>query len=95
VKDSTLNVVRRIQLPFVLVQYITTFTRSLFVIIILSGVRLSPLGTAATNGLLYQPQILDDGDCGAIFGMKFGRENRSTRRKAAPWPLCPPQIPHD
>jgi hypothetical protein len=33
-----------------------------------SGVRLSPLGTVATTGLLYQPQI-DDGDCGAIGGM--------------------------
>jgi hypothetical protein len=35
-------------------------------IIIISGVRLSPLGTAATIGLLYQPQMIDDGDCGAI-----------------------------
>jgi hypothetical protein len=30
-------------------------------IIILSGVRLSPLGTAATTGLLYQPQMIDPG----------------------------------
>jgi hypothetical protein len=60
-----------------------------------SGVRLSPLGTAATTGLLYQPQMLDDGDCGVIGGMKFGRGNRSTRRTPAPAPLCPPQIPHD
>jgi hypothetical protein len=34
----------------------------LFIIIILSGVRLNPLGTAATTGLLYQPQMIDDGD---------------------------------
>jgi hypothetical protein len=27
--------------------------------------------------------------------MKTGRGNRSTRRKPAPVPLCPPQIPHD
>jgi hypothetical protein len=46
-----------------------------FFIIILSGVRLSPLGTVATTGLLYQPQMIDDGDCGAIGGMKIGREN--------------------
>jgi hypothetical protein len=26
-------------------------------------------------------------------GMKIGRGNRSTRRKPAPAPLCPPQIP--
>jgi hypothetical protein len=45
-------------------------------------------------GLLYQPQIIDD-DCGAISGMRIGRENRTTRRKTAPVPLCPPQIPHD
>jgi hypothetical protein len=66
-----------------------------FFIIILSGVRLSPLGTAATTGLLYQPQMIDEGDCGAIAGMKIGRGNRSTRRKPAPAPLCPPQIPLD
>jgi hypothetical protein len=58
-------------------------------------VRLGPLGTAATIGLLYQPQMTDDGDCGAAGGMKIGRGNRSTRRKSAPAPLCPPQIPHD
>jgi hypothetical protein len=46
-------------------------------------------------GLSYQPQMIDDGDCGAIGGMKIGRGNRSTRRKPAPVPLCPPQIPHD
>jgi hypothetical protein len=27
--------------------------------------------------------------------MKIGRGNRSTRRKYAPVPLHPPQIPHD
>jgi hypothetical protein len=34
------------------------------------------------------------GDCedGELFGgMKIGRGNRSTRRKPAPAPLCPPQ----
>jgi hypothetical protein len=39
--------------------------------------------------------MIDDGDCGAIGGIKIGRGNRSTRRKPAPAPLCPPQIPHD
>jgi hypothetical protein len=61
----------------------------------LSGVGLSPLSTAATTGLLYQPQMIDEGDCGAIGGMKIGRGNRSTRRKPAPASLCPPQMPHD
>jgi hypothetical protein len=54
--------------------------------------RLSTLGTAATTGLLCQPQITDDGGTG---GMKIGRGNRSTRRKLATEPLCPPHIPHD
>jgi hypothetical protein len=63
--------------------------------LILSGVRLSPLGTAATAGLLHQPQMIDDGDCVAIGGMKICGGNRSTRRKPAPVPLCPPQITHD
>jgi hypothetical protein len=52
-------------------------------------------GTAATTGLLYHPRILGDGDCGKIGRMKIGRGNRSTRRKPAPAPLCPPQISHD
>jgi hypothetical protein len=42
------------------------------------------LGTAATTGLLYQPRMIGDGDCGEIGGMKIGRGNRSTRRKPAP-----------
>jgi hypothetical protein len=51
--------------------------------------------TETTTGLLYQPQMMDDGDCGAIGGMKICRENWSTRIKSAPTPLCPPQIAHD
>jgi hypothetical protein len=62
---------------------------------ILSGVGLSPLGTAATSGLLYRPQMIDEGDWGSIGGMKIGRGNRSTQRKPAPAPLCPSQLPHD
>jgi hypothetical protein len=52
------------------------------------------LSTAATSGLLYKPQMIKEDDCGAIGGMKIGRGNRSTRRKPAPAPHCPPQIPH-
>jgi hypothetical protein len=44
----------------------------------------SPLGTAATTALLYQPQMIDEGDCGAVGGMKIGRGNRSTRKKPCP-----------
>jgi hypothetical protein len=36
---------------------------------IIGGVGLSPLGTAATSGLLYKPQMIDDDDGGAIDGM--------------------------
>jgi hypothetical protein len=35
--------------------------------------RLSPLGNTATTGLLYQPQMIVDGDCVAIGGIKIGR----------------------
>jgi hypothetical protein len=52
------------------------------------------LSTAATSGLLNKLQMIDEGDYGAIGGMKIGKGNRSTRRKPAPAPLCPPQIPH-
>jgi hypothetical protein len=41
--------------------------------------------------LLTAPGECDDGEVG---GMNcFGRGNRSTRRKPAPTPFCPPQIP--
>jgi hypothetical protein len=65
-----------------------------FFLVSWGGVRLSPLGTSVTVGLLYQPRMIDD-DYGAVGGMRIGRGNRSNRRKSAPVPLCPPQIPHD
>jgi hypothetical protein len=53
---------------------------------------LGPLGPAATN----RPIVPAPGDYydGEIGGMMIGRGNRSTRRKPAPVPLCPPQTPH-
>jgi hypothetical protein len=50
--------------------------------------------TETTTGILYQPRILMDDECGALGG-KLSRGNRNTRRKPAPVPLCPPQIPYD
>jgi hypothetical protein len=47
----------------------------IIIIIIISGVGLSPPGTATTSGLLYKPQMIDEGDCEAIGGMKIGRGN--------------------
>jgi hypothetical protein len=56
-------------------------------------VQLGPLGTAATDcPTVPAPGDYDDGEFG---GMKIGRGNRSTRRKPAPAPLYPPQIPLD
>jgi hypothetical protein len=50
-----------------------------------------PLRTAATNRpIVPAPGDYDDGE---IDGM-IGRGNRSTRRKPALVPLCPPQTPH-
>jgi hypothetical protein len=55
------------------------------------GVQLGPLGTSATEWpIVHAPGDCDDADFG---GTKIGRGNRSTRRKPAPTPLCPPQIP--
>jgi hypothetical protein len=51
-----------------------------------------PLGTAATNRPIVP--ALGDYDDGEIGGMMIGRGERSTRRKPAPVPLCPPQTPH-
>jgi hypothetical protein len=48
-------------------------------------------------GLLYQPRVIDDDECGALGGMRIDRRNRRTRRKTSPArvPLFPPQIPHE
>jgi hypothetical protein len=55
------------------------------------GVQLGPLGTAATNRpIVPAPVDYDDGEIGGM----IGRGNRSTRRKLAPVPLCPPQTAH-
>jgi hypothetical protein len=46
-------------------------------------------------GLLCQPRMIDDNDYGAFGGMTIGKGSRITRRKPAPVPLCPSQIPRD
>jgi hypothetical protein len=52
---------------------------------------LGPLGTAATNRpIMPAPGDYDDGEIGGM----IGKGNRSTRRKPAPMPPCPPQTPH-
>jgi hypothetical protein len=38
-------------------------------------VRLSPLGTTATVGLLYQSRMIDDDDYGVVGGMRIDRGN--------------------
>jgi hypothetical protein len=54
--------------------------------------KLGPLGTSA----IYWPIVPAPGDCeDGEFGGINGRGNWSTRRKPAPAPLCPPQIPLD
>jgi hypothetical protein len=55
------------------------------------GVQLGPLCTAATHRpIVPAPDDCDDGEIGGM----IGRGKRSTRRKPAPVPLCPPQSPH-
>jgi hypothetical protein len=55
------------------------------------GGELSPRGTPATTGLLYQPRMINDR--GALVIMKIGRGNRSALRKSTPVPLPPLRIP--
>jgi hypothetical protein len=54
----------------------------------------SPIGSTRHCGHQW-PTVPAPGDYddGEISGM-IGRGNQSTRRKPAPVPLCPPQIPH-
>jgi hypothetical protein len=55
------------------------------------GIQLGPLGTTTTNRpIVPAPGDYDDGEIGGI----IGKGNRSTMRKPASMPLCPPQIPH-
>jgi hypothetical protein len=55
------------------------------------GVQLGPVGTAVTNRpIVPAPGVYDDGEIGGM----IGRGNRSTRRKPAPVPICPPQTAH-
>jgi hypothetical protein len=59
--------------------------------IVAGGVHLGPLCTTATNRpIVPAPVDYDDGEIGGM----IGKGNRSTRRKPAPVPLCPPQTPH-
>jgi hypothetical protein len=52
---------------------------------------MGPLGMSATEWpIVPAPGDYEDGEFG---GINIGRGNRSTRRKPAPAPLCPPQIP--
>jgi hypothetical protein len=56
------------------------------------GIQLGPLDTTATNRpIVSAPGEYDDEEIG---GMMIGMGNRSTRRKPAPLPLYPPEIPH-
>jgi hypothetical protein len=52
----------------------------LFFFIIIGGVGLTSPGHFWP---IVQPQMINEGDCGAIGGMKIGMGNRSTRRKPA------------
>jgi hypothetical protein len=65
--ELTIPVFQRVKFFFLLILFIR-------------AVRLWVL--AATTGLLYQPRMIGDGDCGEIGGMKIGRGNRSIRRKS-------------
>jgi hypothetical protein len=59
--------------------------------IVWGGVQLGSLGTATTNRpIVPAPGDYDDGEIGGM----IGRVNRSTWRKPASMPLCPPQTPH-
>jgi hypothetical protein len=76
--------------PYSYIETFVSIPKSFFFFIGIVGgrVQLGPLGTAAIN----RPTVPTPGDHddGETSGMMIGRENRSTRRKPAPVPLCPP-----
>jgi hypothetical protein len=63
-----------VELAMIVDTLITEFITVFFLLLL---VRLSPLCTAATTGLLYQPQMIDGGDCGTVGGIEIGRGNQS------------------
>jgi hypothetical protein len=79
---------------FVISAFVLVTSFAFFFLICIVGVesKLGPLGTSAT----YWSTAPAPGDCeDGEFGGMNGRGNRSTRRKPAPAPLCPPQFPLD
>jgi hypothetical protein len=59
------------------------------IIIIISGVGLSPLGTAATSGILYKPQMIDEGDCGVWQGkLKYSEKTCPSTTLSTTNPTC-------
>jgi hypothetical protein len=67
-------------------------TNIVLIRIVSCGVQLRPPSTSATNWPTVPPPSNYDGGFG---GTMIGMGNRSARRKPAPVPLCPPQIPND
>jgi hypothetical protein len=57
------------------------------------GARLTPLGTSAPFGLLYQSRLIDDDECEGVGGMRTGRETE-VQGQTATVPHRPSQIPH-
>jgi hypothetical protein len=70
--------------------YHSLLTAHFLIGIVEGGVQLGPLGTAAT----IRPVVPAPGDYDGEIGGVICKGNRITRRKPAPMPLCPPQIPH-
>jgi hypothetical protein len=44
------------------------------------GVRLSSLGTSAAFGLLYQPRMIYNDECGAVYRIIIGREAKYSEK---------------
>jgi hypothetical protein len=53
------------------------------------------MGTATISGLMYRPQMTEEGDCEAIGGMRLARETEVLGENLPQRHFVPPQIPHD
>jgi hypothetical protein len=51
------------------------------------------LDIAATTGLLYQPRVIGDGDCGEIGGLKLAGETEVLGENLRQRHFCPSQTP--
>jgi hypothetical protein len=72
--DHCINMVCNLEMSLYMLVYqkkLSSIYIYIYIYFFFGGVGLCPLGTVDTSGLLYKPQMIDEGDCGATGGLKI------------------------